>query len=260
MLIGKVESITKERAEAYLALSGGNRTYRRRRLEGYKRDRVENRWKLTHQGIVFDTNNVLRDGHHRLKMVSETGLTTEFFVVRGLDPDAAKFIDVGLPRSWRDAFHMAGIGDYTQDLVSTAKAFLGAPNMYTAGNLKISQSDVQECIEEHAEALTCGCSWMKGVDGASRASRAMIARAYYHCDRERLEYFTRVVRTGLPENPQEDSAAVVYARLLSSTKRNSGGGVESERYEKGQSAITYFMKKQPMTKIYGTAADIFPIP
>lgn len=257
-MTGKVELITPHLAELYLALSGGNRSIRPQRLAMYCRDRIAGNWRITHQGIVFDWNNVLRDGHHRLSMICKTGLHTEMFVVRGMDPAAAIYIDAGLPRGARDAFSMAGMGEYSEALVSTARCFRSMPSMAPE---HVSKEELHQTIEEYAEGLTFSCSHLNRVAGVSRASRALVARAYYHADRTRLEEFCNVMKTGITTSPDanQDSGAVVFYRHLMNTRKNAGQAMEVERYRKGQSCLQYFLARIPMTKVYGTDEDIYPV-
>lgn len=42
------------------------------------------RWVLNGETICFDSNGVLRDGHHRLLAIIESGVTIEVLVVRGV--------------------------------------------------------------------------------------------------------------------------------------------------------------------------------
>ena len=73
----KVEKITPEIAKIYYSRSTGNRVINRQAVK-------TGRWVLNGETICFDSNGVLRDGHHRLLTIIESGVTIEVLVVRGV--------------------------------------------------------------------------------------------------------------------------------------------------------------------------------
>lgn len=94
------------------------------RVNRYAWMMLQGNWKLTHQGIGFDTNGHLEDGQHRLLAIiqaSEKGawngsnhippnpkISVQFNVTWGLDPDAFKVIDSGYTRTASQILGMAG--------------------------------------------------------------------------------------------------------------------------------------------------------
>lgn len=251
--------VSPEKAKQWIDLSGGNRKIRERRVHCYARDMKNGKWHFTHQGFAFNADGQLVDGHHRAYAIMASGVSIWALVVRGLTKDACIALDGGLPRSAKDAMFIAGKGNYQDDLISVARVFSLLPETAKCGRDQMSVDEVECVIEEHAEALSFACQATKGVDGASRGSRCLIARAYYHCDRERLSEFCEVLKSGMPVQGEIDSAAIVYSRFLIRTKRH-GSTMEEERYRKGQTCLMAFMERKPMEKVYGTNADLFPIP
>lgn len=64
-------NVTPAMAREWLKLNIDNRPIRQQRLE-YLRNVIQcGEWRLTHQGIAFDKNRVLKDGQHRLIVISE---------------------------------------------------------------------------------------------------------------------------------------------------------------------------------------------
>lgn len=259
VMTGRVEEITPQLATAYYQMSGGNRNERPYRIESYARDMLNGRWAVTHQGLVFDANGVLRDGHHRLKAIIKAGIPVRMFVVRGIHPDSCKYIDAGLPRSARDAFRMAGVGEYSEQLVSTARVFKWLPQLMDQA---MTRDEIHDVIEQYSESLVFSCEALKGIPCISRTVRGLVARAWYHVDHKRLEEFVNVIRTGMPvsENANDDRAAITFGRLLMSNHGHTGRTIELERYRKGQTCLDYFMRRESMVKVYGTDKDIFPLP
>lgn len=103
----ELQTITPEMAEEWLRdCNIGNRTLRERRADSIGRDIMTQNWMINGATIVFDWDNVLRDGQHRLEAISESGLAVPSFVVRGIDPEAQKVIDAGAARTVADKLKM----------------------------------------------------------------------------------------------------------------------------------------------------------
>lgn len=89
-------------AKRMLALSGGNRVLRPKSVDAYAQEMLIGNWPLTHQGIAFDINGRLIDGHHRLSAVVKSGVTVTMNVTYNVSPDAALCIDTGRARNMAD--------------------------------------------------------------------------------------------------------------------------------------------------------------
>jgi hypothetical protein len=107
----QVVKITPIMAERWLDQHGGpNRKVLESRVERYKNDIVAGRFQgVNGETVVFDSNNQLADGQHRLKAIvaAEKAITT--LVVWGVAPlEAQRTMDTGATRSLRDLIGMAG--------------------------------------------------------------------------------------------------------------------------------------------------------
>lgn len=107
-------TITPQMAATMLERNLGNRNPKRNAIEHFKRQMENNRWRLTNQGIGFDTNRRLADGQNRLLacILADTPFTT--LVVTGLDPDARDVIDTGVKRTFADVLRMHGFTNTLQ--------------------------------------------------------------------------------------------------------------------------------------------------
>ena len=254
----KIMAVTPELAKQCLSRSKGNRPIRKSRLEKYCRARRNGQWLLTHQGFAFDTTGTFIDGHHRCQMIIETGMATDFLVVKEVHPDAAKYIDAGLPRNARDAIAMAGLGDYGYDLITVCKCICDVPVRIHA--LDLNTDEILLRLDTHAEAINFACKAFKSSPaGISRATRTLIARAWPYIDSERLLEFAHILRTGEPKTMPDDQAAITFRNFLLASTRNAGEHCELVRYRKGQTALNAFAKRQPLSKIYGTEKDLYPL-
>jgi hypothetical protein len=102
--------ITPADAKALLerANTANYRNIRDTQTTRYVKTMRDGGWKLTHQGIAFDTFGALIDGQHRLKacMISKVAITVMVFV--GLDPGIVGFVDEGRNRTANDLLKHLG--------------------------------------------------------------------------------------------------------------------------------------------------------
>lgn len=103
----KVVDMTPELAEVLLASSPGNRVLRKYMVEKYARDMRNGDWHETAETIQVSKSGRLKNGHHRLYAVIESGVTIRFYVAIGLEEDVDRFVDTGTARTGADAFKMA---------------------------------------------------------------------------------------------------------------------------------------------------------
>lgn len=96
--------VSPELAKEWLSRSAGNPRYgqegkvNRSVVTKYASDMKKGRWQLTHQGIAFNEDGALVDGHHRLRAVIESGVPVMMYVTYGVS-DEASLLDVGYSRT-----------------------------------------------------------------------------------------------------------------------------------------------------------------
>lgn len=103
-----IETITPEIAAAYLHTSEGNRSLKAAKVASYARDMSGGKWQENGESIIFDAKGSLIDGHHRLTACTKSGHSFRSAVVRGVESEAKKTIDMGASRSVGDALHLHG--------------------------------------------------------------------------------------------------------------------------------------------------------
>lgn len=89
-------------AKRMLGLSNGNRVLRVKTIAAYADEMKRGNWLLTHQGIAFDINGRLVDGHHRLSAICVAGVTVTMNVTYNMAEDAVLCIDTGRTRNMAD--------------------------------------------------------------------------------------------------------------------------------------------------------------
>lgn len=122
----QIETITPEIAKEYLSHNTANRNLRGRTLETMVRDMKCGNWKLTHQGIAFDSSGNLVDGQHRLTAVALSGVTVRMMVTRNVEDDAIMNIDTGMGRTVGDALKIIAVKTGEDDPAIRHKGVIAA--------------------------------------------------------------------------------------------------------------------------------------
>lgn len=97
-----VLKITPEIAMEMLETSPGNRRVRDWYVDLLAASMRRGEWRVTSQGIGFDSMGRLRDAHHRLHGCIKSGTAIWSVVVLGMRPDAYEVTDIGIVRTYSD--------------------------------------------------------------------------------------------------------------------------------------------------------------
>lgn len=120
--------VGKRLALAMLQCQGPNRASNASHIVSITRSINDGRWRLTHQGIAFDTAGKLRDGLHRVKAFLKSNTPVECWVYFGLDPEAFHNVDVDLlVRRAKHLISIAGLQHGSQ-CAATARLLAAAWN------------------------------------------------------------------------------------------------------------------------------------
>ena len=109
-----VETITPTMARNYLENNTRNRKINNQTVKRYAVDMKSGNWKLNGETIVFDVDNVLKQGQHRLLACIKADTPFKTVVVRGVDNDTFDTIDTGHGRNMSDMFSAANIANATE--------------------------------------------------------------------------------------------------------------------------------------------------
>lgn len=102
------ENIGPAEAVDYLIKNTCNRPLQAHNIRYIADEMLNERWIFNGDTIVFDWDNILRQGQHRLHGILKAGATHEFLVVRGIDPAAFSTMDCGKGRNGSDALSLIG--------------------------------------------------------------------------------------------------------------------------------------------------------
>lgn len=151
------EKISPELARAYLQSNINNRKPIERSISKYSRDMIAGNWTETGDTIKFDINGTLIDGQNRLFAVILSGKSCDFFVARGLSPDAKMATDIGAPRTVNHMLEFKGEKNVAA-LASTARLCL-AYERGILGNMGSSATfsvrEITDFVDENPLVREC---------------------------------------------------------------------------------------------------------
>ena len=250
------EQITPARASEHLSrLAAGQRKRMSRHVNRLAADMKDGNWHDTHVPIAFNCDGSLKDGQHRLAAVVASNTTQWFWVCRGLPNESMDVIDTGANRTIAQAMHMKGDTLDHKDVATATRMMLSVQSQAET----ITRSQIIAFCEKHRDAILFSKRATSSPTNHA-CIRAVVSRAWYTESHERLTEFLDAISSQCVRD-ESDNAAILIVRLMND-KRNRQGGRETrlELYRKVESALTYFLARRPMAKVYGVASEQFPLP
>jgi len=219
------------------------------------------RWRVTHQGIAFDTDGLLVDGQHRLWAIVESGqaVTARVFFNEPLDNICV--VDSGERRSNLDILTVTDqVGEVTAEDLATLRAMLAGRSSHP---VRMTPGEEAEHYQRHREAVEfavkhLGVSGTSGV--ATAAIRAVVARAYYSADHAKLAHFCDVVKSGMPSG--EPDAPIILLRdfLIRTRKAGRSESVCRLRYAKTEWLLSSFLSGKSVGRLCSSQYELFLLP
>jgi hypothetical protein len=160
-LTTEIENITPSLAKVYLETNTANRKLRDNDIHRYASAMRAGHWGLSHQGIAFDQDGVLKDGQHRLHAVVMSGKTVPMMVTKGLPPtfgtngsriNVMDVLDCGRGRSVSDQLHLSH-GINNQNLIASAAATMAQICCGSGMREKLSTPQALKVIDFYGEAF-----------------------------------------------------------------------------------------------------------
>lgn len=251
-----IELVTPAIAAAWLTKNSTNRRLRPRAVSAYAAAMTEGDWQMKPMAICFSADGALGNGQHTLSAIVASGVAQSLMIARNVSSKAIAAMDVGLKRSFADIAHFVG-KDFSNKIGSMARIIeIGVDDQRI-----LLFDELYRYYEKHQEVI----DWVNSLPlskahrvGNGAVPMAVCARAAYTRDRDRIAEFVEIMQTGVAKGAP-DSAAT---RLRDFFRSNPGSGANARKvnYHRTQSALDYFLRYQPMTKLYGTDKELFPIP
>jgi len=252
--------ITPEGAAALIEKNKiANRHSSYSRIDAIKSDLITGEWKTNHQGIAFDKDYNNIDGKHRLIAIRDSGVPAIVMVSVGVPLDVLSTIDNTRPRSVSD--HVIQMVETNSDYcgITTSYAAIASILEYGYGSLNhLSMAQKLTLIVKYKDAIEFAVKATRGCTGLQVTAKAVIARAWYTQDHDAIQRFCDVYRTELPDG-KEEWAATALKKHLTSTN-TTGQGMRKMVYQKTESALSAFLKRISLSKIYASEIELFPLP
>jgi len=246
-----LEQVSPEIATDYLSTSNGNRRISPGRVDAYARDMQMRRWYIG-ETIKFDNDGSLIDGHHRLNAVIAYGSSVPMLVTRGLPPESIRGIDLGQARNAAQISKFMGEVFGRQYFTVAKRIVFGFSNRYH------TYSEVREAVLKHQGAI----EFVTAVAGKERFMNAsvlaVVAKAWYTQDRERLKEFLVVLKSGLATS-ERDWAAVRLREYLIRAREDHIAVDSPAVYLRAQSAVYHFCRGTPTKLLRPAPKDYFPL-
>ncbi len=148
----ELRNVTPAMARDWLKRNTRNRPLRPGVVEGFHTAFARGEWKLTHQGIAFDSTGVLLDGQHRLTFISQLPEGTKVPINCSFDlpDDVFGAIDQGFRRTASDVLGVSS------DLVAVGRLFARIWNSSTTEGLTVQYCApfINWCTNEYEELIT----------------------------------------------------------------------------------------------------------
>ena len=149
--------VSPELAASWLLRNTGNRPVKQDAVDAWAREMTAGAWRLTNQGIGFDTNGVLIDGQNRLLAVVKSHTTQPFYVAVNLEPEAMTVVDTGVKRSVADVLAISGDalvpagGSLTLISAAAKIGVLMQQGAINSRSMKLTSTEILAWISEHGE-------------------------------------------------------------------------------------------------------------
>lgn len=248
--------VSPDQARRWLDQNPRNRRKSFRNIDKMVRDIKAGRWRLTHQGIAFDSHGNLVDGQNRLKAIEVANVTVRLVVAFNVDRQAMVCIDTGKPRNLAASALFQQDVDISDAHATVAKAML---NPKQKNDPRSSQEEVAFMLKHHS-AIEWACGlFPKRVKRVTTAQlKAVIARASYSQDRERLEKFAAVMASG--STFKQDAAGVLLKKKM---EDKDYGAIQGRRnvYKLIEWCLDKFLAYDTDVVRVGYAPDeLYPLP
>jgi hypothetical protein len=260
--------ITPELAFNWLTeRNGNNRNLYDAQAQRIRQDILQGRWQLTHQGVAFRKDGQLQDGQHRLWGIIEAGTPVPAMVVLNVTDEARLAIDSHVARKPQDVAALTGADVGRNDFSALRRAILGLDSSYHPW----SNQEALAAAEQHREAVV----WARRLYTARRnlmaaPLRAVLIRAWYHEDRDRLADFAHLVAHGTRKDgtvqPADSPAVLLRDWLLGASAGRKKGvstrdaATQVDVYGKATRALLAYLRGEALTKLYAVTKEAWELP
>jgi len=196
--------VTPELAKQWLGVANNfNRPFKQAVVDMYVRQIKSGLWRRTHQGIAFDTNDILIDGQHRLMAIVHTNVTVPMLIFIDEPKENFEFIDCGCNRSNLDTVRMSSRNE-TLKLIHTQTLKAMLAGRYCKSNGKYSNAELGDLYRKYAAAVDFAVDQLgdypvKQINDPT--VRGVVARACYYLNKDQIVDFCNLLKGESQELP-----------------------------------------------------------
>ena len=253
----RVQTVTPKKAAEYLERNTANRPLSQRTVREFAQAICRGEWRVTHQGIAFDTTGALVDGQHRLAAIIEADTPVEMTVFTDVPVGAFDVLDTGKRRNAADALAIEGEKSAVMlaAMVRTVWLYEHRPEMnWSGGDAGVTNYQIVQTLEQHpklrdfvavGEQIAAATGMIKSAAGA--ASYLVTAAS----TRDLAPWFDGIIEgTGLAKGDPR----LIFRRVMFAHTRKQAGQVLRRR--ESREHVTLYLKAfnawitgTPLTKL-----------
>lgn len=204
-----VEMISPSLAEHYLTkLHPDQRDLNLNWVRQFAQQMRDGKWTVS-EPLIFDEDDYLIEGQHRLHAVIHSGTSQPFYVERGYSKEAFKHMNQGRTRTLVDLLRTNG-SKCSRNVANVSKFLIRERGRWT-----LSESEaLAKTIEHYREPLAIADRTSHQKFIGTVPYRALMVAAYYSgMSEETLTHFTKVVHEGVGV-PEEKVPVLLRKHLL----------------------------------------------
>lgn len=261
--------VTPELASEWLEANLHNRSFNQKQVDKFISILNAGDWHLTTDAVGFDWNGVMTNGQHRVSGIFLSGISAPMFVDRGLDPESQLVTDQGKNRAIHEQLSLTDDAHYTKQQIAVLRAMAGGMEGTSSKMVPQTISDVRRFFGRHYNAIMLademlGQSTRKGVSSAG--VKAVIARASYHVESEKLKVFCHILKHGTNPDGQllttENAPVLLRDTLIKGVRIGARTRQQArELYARTERALQAFLTgRQLVHRISPVTEELYPLP
>lgn len=235
----------------------------------YEGDMENTRWgpcaspiQFSRIGAIEPGVRTLLDGQTRLRAIAESGKGQSFPVIFDVPLESQKYTDRVHPRQFRETLTL--FKDMPKSMAAILEKATRRMLYGCTGRPSASHAELEEFLERHEDALCFVLQvFPKYQQNVTTAPvLGALAHAWYYIDdKEILQRYVEILKTGERIVPRERAAKKIREWMMSGEYK--GGGQQSNRaFLLVEISISYFAQgKSGRGKLFPLpATDVFPLP
>jgi hypothetical protein len=236
-MTSRIMFVTPDDAVEWLkARPAKQRTVRPGLVAKYASDMAQGVWRLSHQGIAFDTDGMLIDGQHRLVAIATGGIGAWLYVTFGAPVISYEVLDGAATRTITD---LDREGWMSSTAAATGRILALSANDFDNWT-GVSKLATMRLMRDYKEGILFALSVMPSkVRRVTTASvYAAVTAAYYYEREDELTQFAEVLTSGYGQENRDRTVITIRNWLLAHPQ---GGAPERrEAHLRTQRAIQAF--------------------